>query len=152
MPIFVGFQFRKIWSWKKVSVSVSENLVSEKKFWFQKIWSRKKSQFSVLVSILRFLPILEGFGIGFGEFGLGKKVSVLVSEKSISFNFEKFRLRRKVSISVSKNLLSEKILGFGKFGTGKKVSVLVLVKILVSSFSVGCCARAVLSIERLPTL
>ena len=27
----LGFGFEKIWSWKKVSVSVSENLVSEKK-------------------------------------------------------------------------------------------------------------------------
>ena len=64
---------------------------------------------------LDFCQLLEGFGIGFGEFGLGKKVSVWVSEnsvseKSISFGFE--------------NLVSE-----------KKVSVSVSVKILVSSFS-----------------
>ena len=65
-------RFRKIWSKKKVLVSVLENLVSGKKsqlqFW--RNWSRKKS-------------------IGFGKFGLGKKVSVsvlenLVSEKTVS--------------------------------------------------------------------
>merc|ERR1711973_602353 len=44
---------------KKVSVSVSENLVSEKKsrYRFQKIWYRKKS-----------------LGIGFRKFSIGKKV------------------------------------------------------------------------------
>ena len=87
----VGLEtFANFW---RVSLSVSENLVSVKK---SRFWFRKKS-------------------IGFGEFGIGKKVSVLVSE----------------------NLVSEKSLGFGfgKFGLGKKVSVSVLVKILVSSFS-----------------
>ena len=72
LPIFWGyrFRFRKIWYrkkslgidfgklgiGKKVSVSVSENLVSEKKsrYRFQKIWYRKKS-----------------LGIGFGKnFGI----------------------------------------------------------------------------------
>ena len=57
---------------KKVSVSVSETLDSKKKsqFQFQKIW----------------LP--KNLGTNFGEFGLGKKVSVsenLVSKKSIGF-------------------------------------------------------------------
>ena len=43
-------------------VSVSENLVSEKKSRFQRIWSRRKS-------------------LGFGKFGIRKKVSVSVSVK-----------------------------------------------------------------------
>ena len=53
--------FANFW---RVSVSVLENLVSEKKsrFWFWRIWSWKKS-----------------LGFGFREFGLGKKVSVSVS-------------------------------------------------------------------------
>ena len=58
-----------------------------------------------------FCQIFEGFGFGFGKFGLGKKVLVsenLVLEKSIC-------------------------IGFRKFGPGKKVSVSV--KILVQSFS-----------------
>ena len=66
--------FANFW---KVSVLVSENLVSEKKshIWFRNIWSRKKS-----------------ISLGFGEFGLGKKVSVsvlknLVSEKSLGIGF-----------------------------------------------------------------
>ena len=43
--------FRKIWSWKKVSVLVLKNLVSEKKsrFRFRKIWTRRKSV-KILVS------------------------------------------------------------------------------------------------------
>ena len=54
----LGFGFEKIWSRKKVSVSVSENLVSEKKYRFQfrKNWVSEKS-----------------LGLGFGKFGLGKK-------------------------------------------------------------------------------
>ena len=68
-----------------VSVSVSENLVSEKKSRsrYRKIWSRKKS-----------------LGIGIGKFGLVKKVSVLVSENLVS--------EKKVSVSVSENLDSDK--------------------------------------------
>ena len=48
--------FANFW---RVSVSVSENLVAEKKsrFWFRKIYSQKKS-----------------ISFGFREFGLGKKV------------------------------------------------------------------------------
>ena len=43
---------------------------------------------------------LEGFNFGFGEFGLGKKVSVLVSEnlvweKKSLFRFWKIRYRKK---------------------------------------------------------
>ena len=53
-------------------VSVSENLVSEKKslFRFQNFWYRKKS-----------------IGIGFGKFGIGKKVSVSVSVKFLVSSF-----------------------------------------------------------------
>ena len=78
-----------------------------------------------------FGQFLEGFGIGFGEFGLGKK--------SLGFSFGEFGLGKKVSVLVSENLVWEKSLGFsfGKIGIGKKVSVSVSVKILVSSFSVG---------------
>ena len=42
----------------------------------------------------------KSLGFGFGKFGLGKKVSVSVSEK--------FGLGKKVSVSVSENLVSEK--------------------------------------------
>ena len=79
------------------------------------------------ISVSRLLPIFEGFG--FGEFGLGKKVSVSVSENLVSEEKYRFQFR--------KNLVSEKSLGFGigKFGIVKKVSVSVSVKILVSSFS-----------------
>ena len=52
------FQFRKIWSRKKVSVSVSKNLVSEK-----------------------------SLGFGFGKFAMGKKVSVMVSVKILVLTF-----------------------------------------------------------------
>ena len=52
-----------------VSVSVSENLVSDIKsrYRYRKIWSRKKS-----------------LGIGIDKFGLVRKVSVLVSENLVS--------------------------------------------------------------------
>ena len=62
----LGIGIEKFGLGKKVSVSVSKTLVSEKKsrYWYRKIWSRKKS-----------------LGLGIGKFGLGKKVSVLVSEK-----------------------------------------------------------------------
>ena len=57
-------RFRKIWSRKKVSVSVSENSLGfgfgefglGKKFQLRKIWSRKKR-----------------LGFGFGKLGLGKE-------------------------------------------------------------------------------
>ena len=44
MPIFesFGFDFVELGLRKKVSVSVSENLVSEKEPRFRKIWSQKK--------------------------------------------------------------------------------------------------------------
>ena len=52
----LGFGFGKIWSRKKVSVPVSENLVSEEKYRFRKNLVSEKS-----------------LGFGFGELGLGKK-------------------------------------------------------------------------------
>ena len=53
-----GLGLKTFANFLRVSVSVSENLVSEKKsrYRFQKIWYRKKS-----------------LGIGFGKFGIGKK-------------------------------------------------------------------------------
>ena len=45
-----------------------------------------------------FCQIFEGFGFGFEKFGLGKKVSVSVSENLVSeksFGFEKFGLEKK---------------------------------------------------------
>ena len=78
MPIIfddLGFGFKKFGIGKRVSVSVSENLVSEKKsrYRFRKIWYRKKS-----------------LGIGFGEFGIGKKVSVSVSVKILVSSFSEY--------------------------------------------------------------
>ena len=96
----------------RVSVSVSENLVSEKKsrYRFQKIWYWKKSLgigFGKLgigkKSRYRFRKIWyrkKSLGIGFGKFGIGKKVSVSVSKNLVS--------EKKVSVSVSENLVSEK--------------------------------------------
>ena len=98
-----GFCFEKFGIGKKVSVSVSENLVSEKKsrFRFQNFWSRKKV--SVLVSEkfgigkksrYRFRKIWyrkKSLGIGFGKFGIGKKVSVSVSENLVSEKKSRYR-------------------------------------------------------------
>ena len=57
---------------KFLMISVSKNLVAEKKYRyrFRKIWYRKKS-----------------LGIGFGKFGIGKKVSVSVSVKFLVSSF-----------------------------------------------------------------
>ena len=89
-----------------------------------------------------FCQCFEGFGFGFREFGIGKKVSVsvskdLVSKKKSQFRFCKIWSRKKVSVSVSENLVSEKKsrYRFRKIWYRKKVSVSVSVKILVSSFS-----------------
>ena len=83
-----------------VSVSVSENLVSEKKsrYRYRKIWSRKKS-----------------LGFGIGKFGLGKKVSVSVSTNLVSLEKSRYRYRKIWS--------RKKSLGIGlrKFGLGKKL-------------------------------
>ena len=62
-----------------LSVSVSENLVSEKSYQFQKIWSRKKS-------------------ISFGKFGLGKKISVSENYRKKMIGFRKFGLGKKVLV------------------------------------------------------
>ena len=74
----LGISIRKFGLEKKVSVSVSENLVSEKKSWYRhwKIWSLKKS-ISISISIKKF--------------GIGKKVFVLVSANLVS----KKKLQRK---------------------------------------------------------
>ena len=70
----IGLLVSKLFSFEtfansRVLVSVSENLVSEKKsrFRFRKIWSRKKS-----------------IGFGFGKNWSRKKVSVSVSENLVS--------------------------------------------------------------------
>ena len=94
------------------------------------IWKRylkdiEKSQFRF--QSRDFCQFSEGFGIGFQEFGLGKKVSVLVLENLVLEKKYLFRFRRIWS--------RKKSIGFGKFGLEKKVSVSVSVKILVSSFS-----------------
>ena len=65
--------------------------------------------------------IFEGFNFGFEKFGLGKKVSVSVSENLVS--------EKKVSVSFSEKLVSEKSFGFGKIGL-KKVSILVSEKLV----------------------
>ena len=80
---------------KSLRVSVSENLVSEKR---------------VLVSVSK-------------KFGLGKKSrfrKIWSQKNSIGFGFGKICSRKKVSVSVSEKLVSEKSLGFGKFGLGKE--------------------------------
>ena len=73
VPIFGRFRFWRIWSWKKVLVS--GNLVSDKKSWirFRKIWSRIKS-------------------LGFGKFGIRKKVSVSVLVKILVSSFSGYRV------------------------------------------------------------
>ena len=89
---FLGFEtFAKSLT---VSVSVSENLVSEKKsrFRFRKNLVSGKS--------LRF---------GFGKFGFGKKSLFrfrknLVSEKSLGFGFRKFGLRKE-KIQITRTML-----------------------------------------------
>ena len=76
--IFEGFgfgfgkksRFRKNLVSEKVSVSVSENLVSEEKYRFRKNLVSEKS-----------------LGFGFGKFGIVKKVSVSVSVKILVSSF-----------------------------------------------------------------
>ena len=62
-----------------VSVSVSENLVSDIKsrYRYRKIWSRKKS-----------------LGIGIDKFGLVRKVSVSVSENLVSEKKSRYRSQK----------------------------------------------------------
>ena len=69
----VGFgleTFANLW---RVLVSVSENLVSDKKsqFLFRKIWSRQKKY-----QYRRIWSWKKSLGFDFGESGLGKKASV----------------------------------------------------------------------------
>ena len=81
------------------------------------IWKRylkdiEKSQFRF--QSRDFCQFLEGFGISFGEFGLGKKVSVLVLENLVSEKKSRFRFQRIWSRKKSLGF------GFGEFGLGKK--------------------------------
>ena len=93
----------------------------------------KHSNFACKSQIFRisFQKMLRslGLGLGFETFAKLLRVSVSVS---------KFGLGKKVSVLVSENLVLEKksiSFGLGEFGLGKKVSVSISVKILVSSFS-----------------
>ena len=183
------------WHWRSIPEDEGKYLKKENIFFLEEKKTRGKGgkylekisqgywEVSVSVSVSRLLPIFGGFryqfwriwsrkkslGFGFGEFGLGKKVSVsvsenLVSEKSLGFGFGKFGIRKKVSVSekiglgkkvsvsVSENLVSEKKyrfrfrkiwywkkslgIGFGKIWYRKKVSVLVSEN-LVSEKSLG---------------
>ena len=45
------------------------------------------------------MPIFEGFGFGFGEFGLGKKILKKFGLEKKSLGFGKFGLRKKVSMN-----------------------------------------------------
>ena len=131
-----------------------EEKEKEGNIWRRSLKDIEKSRFQSRSQSRDFCQFLEGFGFGFGEFGLRKKSrfrfrKIWSREKSLGFG--KIWSRKKVSVSVSenlvseekyrfrfrKNLVSEKSLGFGfgKFGIVKKVSVSVSVKILVSSFS-----------------
>ena len=60
-----------------ISVSVSKNLVSEKKYRFR-----------------NFCQFFEGIGFGFEKFGIGKKVSVSVSENLVSEKKSRYRFRK----------------------------------------------------------
>ena len=84
---------------------------------------RRKRSLQKLSRILKSL----GFGLGLETFTKFWRVlvSVLVSEnldseKSNGFGFGEFGLGKKVSVLVLENLVSEKSLGFGEFGLGKK--------------------------------
>ena len=74
----------------RVSVLVSDNLVSEKSLGFKKFGLGKKYRFW----FRKYLVSEKSLGFGFRKFGIGKEVSVsvsefLVSEKSIGFGFGK---------------------------------------------------------------
>ena len=75
---------------KKVSVSVSKDFVSITKSWFRKTWSRKK----VSVSISENLVSEKSFG--FGKFGL---------EKSLGFGLGKLGLGKEKIKVTRKNLV-----------------------------------------------
>ena len=95
----------------------------------ENIWRRSLQKLSRIlrslgsVSVSRLLPIFGGFrywfrkknlGFGYGKFGLGKKVSVSVSEILVSE--KKYRIRSR-KIWYRKKSLG---FGFGTFGIGKK--------------------------------
>merc|ERR1711928_232541 len=102
----LGFGYGKFGFGNKVSVSVSENFGLGKKSSFRKIWSQKQS-----------------LGFGFGKLWSRKKVSV--SENLVSETKSRFRFR--------KTLVSEKSLGFGKFGLGKeKIQITRTVLVMMS--------------------
>ena len=71
-------RFRRIWSRKKVSVLVSENLVLDKSFGFGEFGLGKK------VSVAE--NLVSEKSIVFEEFGLGKKSRFRFQSKSWSFN------------------------------------------------------------------
>jgi len=86
----------------------------EENIWRRSLKDIEKSRFRSR----DFCQFLEGFSIGFGEFGLGKKSRfwlwrIWSRKKSLGFGFREFGLGKKVSVSVSENLVSEKSLGIG---------------------------------------
>ena len=111
---------------KSLRVSVSENLVSEKKsrFRFRKNLVSEKSLGFGKFGFVKKVPVSVS-----EKFGLGKKPRFrfrfqknLVSEKSLGFGFGKFGFGKKSRFRFRKNLVSEKSIGFGfgKFGIVKK--------------------------------
>ena len=106
----------------RVSVSVSENVVSEKKyrFRFRKNFGPKNSNFACKSQIFRisFQNMLRSLGLGFGlkTFAKFLRVSVLVSKNLVSEKKSWFQ----------KNLVSEKSLGFGfrEFGLLWHISII----------------------------
>jgi len=75
----LGFGLETFAKFLRVLVSVSKNLVSEKKSRFR-FWKNLVSE--------------KSLGFGFGKFGLGRKVSVSVSEKFGSGKKSRFRFRK----------------------------------------------------------
>ena len=81
-----------------------------------RFWSRSRDFCQILYDFgfgFKKLVSEKSIGFGFGKFGIGKEVSVsvsefLVSEKSIGFGFGKIWYRKKVSVLVSESLVSEK--------------------------------------------
>ena len=101
--VFARIEWIQAFFWRKRKPEKEK----EENIWRRSLKDNEKSRFRSR----DFCQFLEGFGIGFGEFGLGKKVSVsenLVSEKSLGIGFGIFGIGKKVSVSVSENLVSEK--------------------------------------------
>ena len=84
----LGFGFGEFSLGKKVSVSVSENLVSGKKsrFWFRKIWYWKKS-----------------LGICFGQ-NFGIAIQCFTTHKTSKNSREALQIRRKTNIYVMRSV------------------------------------------------